>query len=51
MTLPYRLRMPAAPNADLLAGTSTVPKADVHDPLEAHKDMLHSYTDKDIHDV
>lgn len=29
----------------------TVPKVDVHDPLEAHKDMLHSYTDKDIHDV
>ncbi len=28
-----------------------VPKVDVRDPLEAHRDLLPVYTDKDIHDV
>ena len=28
-----------------------VPKVDVRDPLEAHRDLLPIYTDKDIHDV
>jgi cytochrome c oxidase cbb3-type subunit 3 len=27
------------------------PKVEVHDPLQAHKELLRSYTDKDIHDV
>ena len=27
------------------------PKVVVHDPLQAHKDLLPAYTDKDIHDV
>jgi hypothetical protein len=28
-----------------------VPKVEIHDPLEPHKEMLKVYTDKDIHDV
>jgi cytochrome c oxidase cbb3-type subunit 3 len=28
-----------------------VPKIEVHDPLEAHRQLLTVYTDKDIHDV
>ncbi len=28
-----------------------VPKVEVHDPLEAHRNLLTVYTDKDIHDV
>jgi mono/diheme cytochrome c family protein len=28
-----------------------VPKVEVHDPLAAHKALLRTYTDKDIHDV
>ena len=28
-----------------------VPKVDVRDPLEAHRTLLSTYTDKDIHDV
>jgi len=28
-----------------------VPKVEVHDPLEAHRNLLPGYTDKDIHDV
>jgi cytochrome c oxidase cbb3-type subunit 3 len=28
-----------------------VPKVDIHDPREAHRKLLPSYTDKDIHDV
>ena len=28
-----------------------VPKVDVRDPLEAHRNLLPVYTDKDIHDV
>ena len=28
-----------------------VPKVEVHDPLEAHRNLLPVYTDKDIHDV
>ena len=27
------------------------PKVEIHDPLQAHKDLLRSYSDKDIHDV
>ncbi len=27
------------------------PKVEVHDPLAPHKDLLHTYTDKNIHDV
>lgn len=27
------------------------PKVDVHDPLQAHKELLRIYTDKEIHDV
>jgi cytochrome c553 len=29
----------------------SVPKVEVHDPLQPHKDLLRVYTDKDIHDV
>jgi cytochrome c oxidase cbb3-type subunit 3 len=28
-----------------------VPKVEIHDPLEAHRNLLSVYTDKDIHDV
>jgi len=28
-----------------------VPKVEIHDPLEAHRNLLPVYTDKDIHDV
>ena len=28
-----------------------VPKVEVHDPVKPHKDLLPTYTDKDIHDV
>jgi cytochrome c oxidase cbb3-type subunit III len=28
-----------------------VPKVEVHDPMQAHRDLLQVYTDKDIHDV
>ena len=28
-----------------------VPKVDVRDPLEAHRNLLPTYTDKDIHDL
>jgi cytochrome c oxidase cbb3-type subunit III len=28
-----------------------VPKVEVHDPLDAHRNLLPVYTDKDIHDV
>ena len=27
------------------------PRAEVHDPIQAHRDLLHVYTDKDIHNV
>jgi len=27
------------------------PKVEVHDPLEPHKDLLRTYTDKNIHDL
>jgi len=28
-----------------------VPKVDVHDPMKGHRDLLSTYTDKDMHDV
>ena len=28
-----------------------VPKVEIHDPMQRHKDLLRIYTDKDIHDV
>ena len=28
-----------------------VPKVEVHDPMQAHRDLLAIYTDKDVHDV
>src|SRR5947207_5183448 len=28
-----------------------VPKVEIHDPQEAHRKLLPTYTDKDIHDV
>jgi cytochrome c oxidase cbb3-type subunit 3 len=31
--------------------TAEIPKVDVRDPLEAHRNLLPVYTDKDIHDV
>ena len=31
--------------------TSEVPKVEVRDPLEAHRNLLPVYSDKDIHDV
>ena len=31
--------------------TGEIPKVEVRDPLEAHRDLLPAYTDKDIHDV
>jgi cytochrome c oxidase cbb3-type subunit 3 len=27
------------------------PKVSIHDPLQAHRDLLAQYTDKDVHDV
>jgi cytochrome c oxidase cbb3-type subunit 3 len=27
------------------------PRVEVHDPIQAHRDLLHVYTDKDIHNV
>ncbi len=27
------------------------PKVELHDPIQAHRDLLHVYTDKDIHNV
>jgi cytochrome c oxidase cbb3-type subunit 3 len=27
------------------------PKVDIHDPMQAHREMMATYTDKDIHDV
>ena len=27
------------------------PKVEIHDPLQPHKDLLRTYTDKDIHNV
>ena len=27
------------------------PRVEVHDPIQAHRDLLHLYTDKDIHNV
>jgi cytochrome c oxidase cbb3-type subunit 3 len=34
-----------------IARDGEVPKVEIHDPLQPHKDMLKIYTDKDIHDV
>jgi len=31
--------------------TGDVPRVEVHDPLAAHKQLLQSYTDRDIHNV
>jgi cytochrome c oxidase cbb3-type subunit 3 len=28
-----------------------VPKVEIHDPMQAHRDLLAVYTDKDVHDV
>jgi cytochrome c oxidase cbb3-type subunit III len=28
-----------------------VPKVEIHDPLDGHRQLLTVYTDKDIHDV
>jgi cytochrome c oxidase cbb3-type subunit 3 len=28
-----------------------VPRVEVHDPMQPHKDLLRVYTDKNIHDV
>ena len=28
-----------------------MPKVEIRDPLQGHKDLLKVYTDKDIHDV
>jgi len=28
-----------------------VPKVEIHDPMQAHRDLWAVYTDKDIHDV
>jgi cytochrome c oxidase cbb3-type subunit III len=28
-----------------------VPKVEIHDPMQAHRDMLAAYTDRDMHDV
>ena len=28
-----------------------VPKVEVHDPMQAHRDLMAVYTEKDIHDV
>ena len=33
------------------ARSGDTPKVDVHDPLQPHKALLRTYTDKDIHDV
>jgi cytochrome c oxidase cbb3-type subunit 3 len=29
----------------------SVPKVEVHDPMKAHRDLLSTYSDKDMHDV
>ena len=31
--------------------TGNLPKVEIHDPLEAHRELLRKYQDKDIHDV
>ena len=28
-----------------------VPKVEIHDPMQTHRDLMAVYTDKDIHDV
>jgi cytochrome c oxidase cbb3-type subunit 3 len=28
-----------------------IPKVEIHDPMKAHRDMLSTYTDKDMHDL
>jgi cytochrome c oxidase cbb3-type subunit 3 len=28
-----------------------IPKVEIHDPMEAHRELMAVYTDKDIHDV
>ena len=30
---------------------ATIPKVEIHDPLQAHTDLLGKYTDADIHNV
>jgi hypothetical protein len=30
---------------------ATPPRVEIHDPLKAHSEMLHQYTDADIHNV
>jgi len=31
--------------------TGAVPKVEVHDPMQAHRDLLAVYTDQDIHNI
>jgi cytochrome c oxidase cbb3-type subunit 3 len=31
--------------------TGDVPKVEVHDPMKAHRDLLGTYTDKEMHDI
>ncbi len=45
-----RRRWPTARRARS-AATATCPKVEVNDPREAHRKLLPTYTDKDIHDV
>ena len=39
------------PRGRRFAGSAIVPKVEIHDPLAAHKQLLQTYTDRDIHDV
>ena len=34
-----------------IARTGATPKVELHDPLQPHRDLLATYSDKDIHDV
>ena len=34
-----------------IARTGATPKVELHDPLQPHRDLLPTYSDKEIHDV
>jgi cytochrome c oxidase cbb3-type subunit III len=44
------VRQPDGP-ARAIRRDGAVPKVEIHDPLEGHRQLLTTYTDKDIHDV
>ena len=44
------VRLPDGP-ARAIRRDGAVPRVEIHDPLEGHRQLLTAYTDKDIHDV